>query len=294
MKHTLIRTVQEPSEPAAFSGCGHGPAPAAKRGANAPPIFVNGAHIAETAIAAETQNHIAASGPEARAAAARALVIRELLLQRAQVLGLRPAPRQDAEGREETAEEALVRQVLEAEVEQPDEPGLNECRRVYEASKAAFMAPELYAASHLLCAPAADEAEAWDVARNKALSLLAGVETGQDFGDVARRHSDCPTAAESGQLGQMTPGDLAPELEQVLLALKEGEVAAAPVRTRHGWHLVRLDRRAPARQLPFEAVAPMIRARLRERLSVAASARYVARLAEAAEIEGLELSFGAS
>ena len=97
--------------------CGHAPAPAAKRSANAPPVFVNGVHIAETAIAAEAQNHAAATGQEARAAAARALVIRELLLQRARVLGLEPMPLSDAQGRSETAEEALVRQVLEGEVE---------------------------------------------------------------------------------------------------------------------------------------------------------------------------------
>lgn len=294
MKHTLIRTVPDEGEAAAFSGCGHAPAPAAKRSANAPPVFVNGVHIAETAIAAEAQNHVAATGQEARAAAARALVIRELLLQRARTLGLAPAPLSDAQGRQETADEALVRQVLEDEVETTGEPGLSECRRVYEASKAAFMAPELYEASHLLCAPQADDDAGWEEARAKAERLLAALKDGAAFADLARRHSDCPTAAEAGLLGQMTPGDLAPELEDVLLALKEEEVAPAPVRTRHGWHLVRLERRAPGRVLPFEVAAPAIRARLRERLVVAAQARYVARLAGDAEIEGLVLSFGAS
>jgi peptidyl-prolyl cis-trans isomerase C len=98
MKHTLIRTVAEDGEAAAFSGCGHAPAPAAKRSANAPPIFVNGVHIEETAIASEAQNHAAATGQEARASAARALVIRELLLQRARILQLEPAPLSDTEG----------------------------------------------------------------------------------------------------------------------------------------------------------------------------------------------------
>lgn len=294
MKHTLIRTVPEDAEAAAFSGCGHAPAPAAKRSANAPPVFVNGVHIAETAIAAEAQNHAAASGQEARAAAARALVIRELLLQRARVLGLEPAPLFDAQGRSETAEEALVRQVLEEEAQPISEPALNECQRVYDASTAAFTTPELYEASHLLCAPQSDDASGWEDARVKAEQLLAAIKGGAAFADLARRHSDCPTAGEAGLLGQLTPGDLAPELEEVLLALKQGEAAPAPVRTRHGWHLVRLERRAAGRVLPFEAAMPVIRARLRERLAVGAQARYVARLAGDAEIEGLVLSFGAS
>lgn len=292
MKHTLIRTVPEEAE--AFSGCGHGPAPVAKRTANAPPIFVNGVAIAETAIAAEAQNHVAASGPEARAAAARALVIRELLLQRGRSLALDPKPFTDARDREETPDEALVRQVLELEAGGFEEPNTGQCRRVYDASPGAFTAPELYEASHILCAPQSDEAAAWTAACDKAQSLLASIKDGGDFADCARRHSDCPTGADAGALGQLTPGDLSPELERVLSNLAVGELAPSPVRTRHGWHLLRLDRRAPARLLSFEAVAPAIRARLRERLAVGAQARYVAALAAAADIEGLTLSFGSS
>ncbi|MGE3789972.1 MAG: peptidylprolyl isomerase [Hyphomonadaceae bacterium] len=294
MKHSLIRTVPETSEAAAFSGCGHAPAPAAKRGANAPPVFVNGVHIAESAIAAEAQNHRAATGQEARAAAARALAIRELLLQRARTLALEAVPLRDAQGREETAEEALVRQVLDCEAGEPGEPGETECRRVYDASKESFMTPELYEASHILCAPQADETAPWQGARDKAERLLQFIQQGGDFAECAQRHSDCPTAAQAGALGQLSPGDLAAELEQTLASLKPGEVAPVPVRSRHGWHLLRLERRAPAALLPFETAAPAIRTRLRERLAVAAQARYVARLAGEAEIEGLVLSFGAA
>jgi peptidyl-prolyl cis-trans isomerase C len=290
MKHTLIQATQPPE---AFSGCGHGPAPAAKRAPNAAPVFVNGAAISEADIAFETQNHRAASGAEARAAAARALVIRELLLQRASALGLAPAPHRDAGGCEETPEEALVRQVLEREAA-PREPTTEECRRAYAASPAAFTTLEVFQASHILCAPDKPGAEAWVAAHGKALALLQHLQNGDDLAKLARVHSNCPSGADGGVLGQLTVGDLAPEIERVLLALKEGEVAIAPVRTRHGWHIVRLDRRAPARVLPFEAVEPAIRARLRERAMISASARYVADLASHAEIEGLKLAFGAA
>jgi len=288
MKHTLINTA-EPQD--AFGGCGHGPAPAAKRALNAPPVFVNGVEIGEADIAFETQNHRAASGPEARAAAARALVIRELLLQRAHTLGLDAAPQRDAAGREETPEEALVRQVLEREAA-PREPSSDECRRVYEAAPERFTTMEVYEASHILCAPKKPGAEAWVAAHGAAIGLRKDLARSVDFAKLAQLHSDCPTGAEGGTLGQLALGDLAPEMERVLLALQEGEIAAAPVRTRHGWHIMRLDRHAPARVLPFETVEPVIRARLLERAMVSASARYVAELAEHAEIEGLSLKLG--
>jgi len=163
---------------------------------------VGGVMAAALATGAATSTLAAATGQEARAAAARALVIRELLLQRARVLDLEPAPLSDAQGRQETVEEALVRQVLEDEAEAISEPGITECPRVYEASKAAFMTPELYEASHLLCAPQSDDAGSWEEARAKAECLLAEIEAGEAFADLARRHSDCPTAAEAGLLAR--------------------------------------------------------------------------------------------
>jgi peptidyl-prolyl cis-trans isomerase C len=291
MKHNLISTVADGGQADAFSGCSHGPAPAARRAATAPPIFVNGVAIAETAIAQEAQNHDAASGPEARAAAARALVIRELLLQRARALKLTPAPERDAAGREETAEEALVRRVLAVEAPAPA-PTEAECRRFYAAARARFTAPELYEASHILFAPEGETSAAWAIAHEHAVRTIAAIAAGGDFATLAHTHSACPTAAQGGALGQLQAGDLAPEIEEVLFALAAGSVCTAPVRTRHGWHVIRLDRRANAKPPSFEAVALEIRESLRERAWVAASARYVAELAGAAKIEGLSLSLG--
>jgi peptidyl-prolyl cis-trans isomerase C len=85
-------------------------------------------------------------------------------------------------------------------------------------------------------------------------------------------------------------GDLVEEMERAILALDEGAVCGEPVRTRYGWHVVRLDRRAPPQQLSFEAVKETIRDALRARAALASSARYVARLAAAADIEGVSLS----
>lgn len=291
MKHTLIRTVPDETQPNSFSGCSHGPIPAARRAANAPPIFVNGIEIAEAAIAGETQNHAAPTGAEARAAAARALVIRELLLQRARELELTSAPAHDAQGREETADEALVRRVLELEAE-PAPPSEAECRRVYEAAAVQFTSPELYEASHILFAPESESAEAWGAAHARAVDAIVALAEGADFAALARACSACSSAAHGGSLGQLHRGDLAVEVESALVRLESGEVGPAPVRTRHGWHIVRLDRLVRAQQLPFAAVESFIKGSLRARAWAASSARYVAALAASARIEGLSLSLG--
>lgn len=293
MKHTLIRTTPDEAPKEAFAGCGHAPTPAARRHVGAPPIYVDGVHIEESAIAAETQNHAASSGPEARAMAARALVIRHLLLRRARELGLQSHPLIDGQDREETTDEALIRQVLAAEAP-GTEPSEVECRRFYEGSKSRFTAPEFFEASHILIEAEAADAAAWVAAHQRALSVIEQLQQGAEFGKLARERSACPTASEGGALGQLTRGDLAPDFERFVLALKPGTVAPTPLRTRHGWHVVRLDRLAPERLLPFEAVVDDIRAALRARSEVAASARYVVALASSANIEGLALLSGAS
>jgi peptidyl-prolyl cis-trans isomerase C len=238
------------------------------------------------------QNHRASSGPEARAAAARALAIRELLLQRARALGLEAKPARDPQGREETHDEALVRQVLDLEAP-PQQPTDAECRRVYESSPRRFTAPELFEASHILFAFTEDGAAEGATAHRGAARAIASLREGASFADLARLYSACPSAAEGGALGQLQRGDLAEAVERTLLELDEGGVAPAPVQTRHGWHVVRLERRMPERLLPYETVEPVIRERLQDRAALAASARYITRLAAEADIEGLSLTFGA-
>src|SRR5438128_11553668 len=86
-------------------------------------ISVNGKVIAREVIAREVQNHPAEKPILAWQAAARALVVRELLLQEAVRLGIEAEPLQDPEGRRETADEAAMRVLIEREVVtlEPDE-----------------------------------------------------------------------------------------------------------------------------------------------------------------------------
>ena len=266
-------------------GCGSGARPAAIRGASAPPVFVDGVEILEEAIAAEAQNHPAESPAAARATAARALVIRHLLLNQAQVLALEPAPETDEQGRRETGEEALIRQLFERELA-PEEPDEIACHRYWRTHSLAFTAPALVEASHILFEDAPDlpSAEA------RAAAAIARINGREDsFRALARAESACPSGGAGGSLGQLRPGDLAAEVEAALALLEPGQIAEAPVRSRFGAHVVRLDRKVPARLIPFEVVHDRIRDRLQARAWTTAATRYVAGLGRGALIEGLTL-----
>jgi peptidyl-prolyl cis-trans isomerase C len=90
----------------------------------------------------------------------------------------------------------------------------------------------------------------------------------------------------------LAPGDTVPEFEAALSCLKPGEIAAAPVRTRFGFHILRLDARIAGEPLPFSYVQEKVAAFLGERQWRQDVARFIARLVETAEIEGVEMKAG--
>lgn len=253
-------------------------------------IVVEGVEIPEFLIAEEVQHHPSANPMEAGAAAGKALAVRALLLHRADELGLVAQPLTDEDGREETAEEALIRATLDAEVE-IDPPGEAECRRVYEAQRSRFSTPVLTEAAHILVEPKTDDAEGWETARRtaqSALDQLLGKPAA--FGELAKSLSDCPSGAVGGSLGQLGPGDVVGEVERALAGLEPGEILAAPVRSRFGWHILKLERRIEGKVLPFDYVQERIRLHLESRAWTAAATRYVSELAKRARARGVAFS----
>jgi peptidyl-prolyl cis-trans isomerase C len=254
------------------------------------PVSVNGVAIARETVVREMQHHPAPKPIAAWQEAARALAVRELLLQRVRRLGLTPAPVSDAAGRRETEEEALIRALIEREVSVP-EPDEATCRRYYERNRARFRSPDIYEASHILFAAVASDRTAYAYARADAEAVLAALqERPESFATLARVYSRCPSAAQGGNLGQLMRGQTTPEFERALTALAPGEMCDEPVATRYGFHVIRLDRKHDGKTLPYEAVAGRIADYLRDSVRRRADAQYIARLASAARIEGIELT----
>jgi parvulin-like peptidyl-prolyl isomerase len=100
-----------------------------------------------------------------------------------------------------------------------------------------------YEASHILVQPQDASAEADEAARLLALGAALELRRRPElFPALAQTLSACPSCRASGSLGALRPGDLPPELERALLRLAPGQVAERPVRSRSGWHVLRLDR----------------------------------------------------
>ncbi|MBS0280257.1 MAG: peptidylprolyl isomerase, partial [Proteobacteria bacterium] len=112
----------------------------------------------------------------------------------------------------------------------------------------------------------------------------------QRFEAIAREQSECDSKANGGRLGQIVPGETVPEFEKALEGLEEGEIAAMPVRSRFGAHILKLDARARGETLPFDYVRDQIESYLAEQQWRRDVAAYIEQLVSRATIEGVEMS----
>src|ERR1019366_5698263 len=90
-------------------------------------------------------------------------------------------------------------------------------------------------ARHILVA---SEAEA-----NK---IIAELKKGGDFASIATARSTDPGAAQGGDLGFFTRGDMLPEFADAAFALKPGQFTDKPVKTQYGWHVIKAEERRTA------------------------------------------------
>jgi len=254
-----------------------------------PAVTVNGVEISAAEIAAEAQNHNAPKDKPGWAwqSGARALAIRELLLQEAARRDLKPAPKELDPGKFETDDESLIRLLLEAAVV-PDAPEDSQIAKVYAENPDMFCAPTLYEPSHILFKADPTDAEACkDAARKAAAALATLAKQPKAFGTLAQEISDCPSKDNGGQLGQIVTGDTVPEFEAAMDAMTVGEISSAPVPTRFGLHILRLDAIAKGELLPFETVKPQISEMLEKADWARAANVFVGELVKDAEITGI-------
>ncbi len=75
------------------------------------------------------------------------------------------------------------------------------------------------------------------------LQLKERINAGEDFADIARSHSQCPSKAQGGDLGQFPPGMMVKEFDQVVFSA-DVNTLQGPVKTQFGYHLLEVTSRS--------------------------------------------------
>jgi len=74
-------------------------------------------------------------------------------------------------------------------------------------------------------------------------SLKKMIEDGEDFAEIAKVHSKCPSGQQGGDLGEFGPGQMVKEFDEMVFSGDVGKVLG-PVKTQFGYHLIEITSRS--------------------------------------------------
>jgi peptidyl-prolyl cis-trans isomerase SurA len=179
----------------------------------------------------------------------------------------------------------ITSQVIRDEVGRRINITHGEEQQYYDEHRDQFSAPEEVKLSEILI-PTADPDNAAQVAaaQTKADAVEADLKSGKDFATLAKADSGNPTAAQGGVLGEYKRGQLAKVLEDDTFSLKPGEFTA-PVRTKQGFVILRVDAHNPGGVQPFASVQPQVEDALGMQKMQPALRQYLTQLREEAYID---------
>ncbi len=187
--------------------------------------------------------------------------------------------------RSEISRSLTIQKLLEEEVTSGIEVTDQEVREFYEENTQMFEESQSVKASHILIDTRdAETEEAKQEARARAEELLEQVEGGADFAELAREHSEGPSAQNGGSLPQFSRGEMVPPFEEAAFALEPGETSDV-VETRFGFHIIRVEEKSAGGTTPYEEVKPQIAQYLEQQKQQEAVQAYLDELKDAPDNE---------
>ena len=140
----------------------------------------------------------------------------------------------------------------------------NEVKAYYDNNPDLFTKPEQVRASHILIkvAPQADKTQKAR-ARKTLKTVQQKLQTGEDFGALAKEFSQGPSSAKEGDLGYFKRGQMVKPFEDVAFAMKVGAVSDI-VETRFGYHLIKVTDKQPETKLAYADVKEQLGQQLKQ------------------------------
>ncbi len=188
-----------------------------------------------------------ASTPQGKKEMVDTLVMRELIMQQATKDGIDKS--KDVEEKlAELKKRIVVDTYLKKKVESESKISDEEMKKFYDQNIDKFKTGEQIRASHILVA-----------SEKEAQSILDQLKNGANFEELAKAKSTDSSANKGGDLGWFGKGNMVPEFEKAVFALKEGQLSGI-VKTNFGYHIIKLTGIRAAGVRPFDEVKDQIKA----------------------------------
>lgn len=149
---------------------------------------------------------------------------------------------------------------MQSQVQGKDSVTEDDAKKFYDANTKEFANPDLVRASHILFrTPDNATPEQLKVAENKAKAAIVRANKGEDFGKLASELSEEPGAAQrGGDLGYFPKDRMVPEFANAAFSQKVGSVSATPVKTKFGYHVIKVTDKKPAGTATFDEAKAQI------------------------------------
>lgn len=208
---------------------------------------VNGTKITEWMVQryAQQRNLPQNLGKDQRGILIEELINRELIYQDALSIGVDKTPAIQAE-----IENMKVNIIASAMLNRSSDRfavSEEDMKAEYEKRKGELGGKELKA-RHILLENEAD-----------AKAVIAELDKGSDFAELAKKRSTGPTGPQGGDLGWFQPGQMVREFSAAAQKLEKGSYTKAPVKTQFGWHVILLEDTRTVAPPAYEAIKEQIR-----------------------------------
>lgn len=215
--------------------------------ADKPLATVNGKAISQSYADVFVREQLAkgvADSPELRNAVREELIRREALVQAARAKGVDKSP--EVKARVEFAQqEVLIGAFIQKHLS--DNPISDEkAKAEYEKMKAGMTARE-YKARHILVESEAD-----------AKAIIAKLDGGAKFEDLAKESKDPGSKANGGDLGWNQPSAFVKPFSDAMVALEKGKYTQSPVQTDFGYHVILTEDSRTSEPPAFEQIKPQL------------------------------------
>lgn len=208
---------------------------------------------------------------------ARENVIQRVLLE--QAARLEPESSSEDKGPQDSSMDRRVERLMMRVTAQAQRPKPKEVADYYQNHKQSFRVPELVRAAHIV--KNVDESATEAQAETAIREIEAELKSGADFAELADRRSDCP--GSGGDLGFFSRGQMVEEFDNVIFALRPGEVSGV-FRSPFGFHIAKLADRRPAGTLTLNQARERIEMMLWDQRKQQVAMEFLGSLRDKAEI----------
>jgi len=189
--------------------------------------------------------------------------------------------------RKQIAEDTKIRKLYEKVTADVAAPAEADVKKYFEEHPEEFEQKATVDAAHILISTQGITEPAQLAAKEKAAKELREelvAKKGENFAEMAGAHSDCPSKAQGGDLGEFEKGQMVPEFETAAFAQEIGAIGET-VKTQFGYHIIKVNGKKEAKTLEYAEVQADLTERLAQEGKSAKMGSYVEELRKGAKIE---------